>query len=115
MVVTVEVVGAGVVIVVCSEVVVRLVGVEPQADRTVTPATSVMQVAMRTYVLLLIMIWILESYGAGSRNYRPLVVVSVDFTVVDVAAIGVTVVSVVVSVSLVTGAARWCIAYRTCL
>ena len=43
---------------------------------------------------------------AGSCDQGPFVVVSVDFTVVDLAAIGVTVVSVVVVVSLVTGAAR---------
>jgi hypothetical protein len=62
-VVTVETVGAGVVVVVCSEVVVRLYGVEPQPDRTAMPPINVIQVARRTYDLLLIMIWILESRG----------------------------------------------------
>jgi hypothetical protein len=51
--------GAGVVVVVCSDVVVRLYGAGPQPDRTAMPAISAMLVARRMHVVVFLMTGIL--------------------------------------------------------
>jgi hypothetical protein len=58
--VSVEITGDGIVVVVCSDVLVWLYGAGPQPDSTAMPAISAARVAIRRHDVLLIMRWIPE-------------------------------------------------------
>lgn len=106
-VVVVETTGAGVVVVVCSDVVDRLYGAGPQPDKIARPAISARLVAARTIdgVLLMAENPLRSGLEGGGRSVQ-CVLVCVVFTVVETVAAGVVVCSVVTVVSLADDGAR---------